>query len=62
MILDNEDDSEDWQKFKNFMIFKFWGTNKERDEAFNSNGFMILGIALIIAIIIVIICYVCKVF
>ena len=58
MLFDDENDSEDWQKFKNFTFFKFWGTNKERDEALNgSGGFVIVGIVIVIVIISVIMCY-----
>ncbi|MEI6119010.1 MAG: hypothetical protein WCP92_07545 [bacterium] len=62
MLFDDENDSEDWQRFKNFTFFKFWGTNKERDETLNGAGFAIIGIVIIIAIIIVIMCYASTVF
>jgi hypothetical protein len=55
MFLDNEDDSEDAQKFKNMMLFNFYGTDKERDEFFEGPGGIILGIvclAIVVGIII----------
>lgn len=51
MWWDEKGDSEDWQKIKNMTIFNFWGTNKERDEMFNSPGCLIISIIVVVGFI-----------
>ncbi len=55
MWWDNQNDSEDWQRFKNIQFFGFWGTNKERDEMIGSPGCLIAGIIVIVVIILCVI-------
>ncbi len=49
MFLDNDKDKEDTQRIKNLLLFKFWGTNHERDELFSSPWFW--GLIIIVFIL-----------
>lgn len=52
MFWDDENDSEDYQKLKNITFFKFWGTNKERDELFNSSTFSAIIIIIVVGFLV----------
>lgn len=48
MLWDDNNDSEEWQIFKNMAFLNFIGTNKERDEFINSPAFsIIMGIIVV---------------
>lgn len=55
MFWDEKEDSEETQRFKNLIILKFWGTNKERDEFFDSPVFWIF-FAVIVLIFVLLVC------
>jgi len=57
MWWDDKDDSEEWQRFKNMSLLNVWGTNKERDEMFESPGWLIISIIIVVVIISLIIAY-----
>jgi hypothetical protein len=42
MLWDDPKDSENTQRFKNLILFKFYGTNEERDQVLPVLGFIFL--------------------
>ena len=55
MWWDDNNDSKDWQIFKNLTLLNFYGDNKDRDEFMNGPAGTILAIIFIIALIVLLI-------